>query len=82
MAANPEDKFSRDVAHTVGGFKNIYYSGLWQRCLTNICFVDLSILISWTNPFPILGVSGVLFHFYFILNRNSCKQTVKTLTRP
>ena len=27
----------------------------------------------------ILGVSGILFHFYYILNRNSCKRTVKTL---
>ena len=28
--------------------------------LTHICLVDLS--INWTSPFPILGVSGVLFH--------------------
>ena len=28
-----------------------------------------------------LGLSGVLFHFYSILNRNSCKQTMKTLIR-
>ena len=27
--------------------------------------MDLSILINWMSPFPILGVSGVLFHFYF-----------------
>ena len=46
-----------------------------------ICQIDLSLLISWTNPSPNLGVSGVLFHFCFILNRNSCKQTVKTLIR-
>ena len=31
--------------------------------------------MNWTSPFPILGVSGVLFWFYYILNRNSCKQT-------
>ena len=30
--------------------------------------MDSSILISWTSPFPILGVSGVLFHFYSISN--------------
>ena len=41
-----------------------------------ICQADLSILINWTSPFPNLGVSGVLFHFHSILNRNSCKQTV------
>ena len=26
-----------------------------------------------------LGVYGILFYFYSIVNRNSCKQTVKTL---
>ena len=31
--------------------------------LTHIRLADLSILINWTSPFPILGVSGVLFHF-------------------
>ena len=44
--------------------------------LTHICPVDPLILINWTSPFPILGVSGVLFHFYSISNRNTCKQTV------
>ena len=39
------------------------------------------ILINWTSPFPILGVSGVLFHFYSISNRNSCKRTVEPLIR-
>ena len=28
--------------------------------------MDFSILINWMSPFPILGVPGVLFHFYFI----------------
>ena len=32
--------------------------------LTHICLVDPSILINWTSPFPMLGVSHVLFHFY------------------
>ena len=50
--------------------------------LAHICLMDFSILINWTSPFRILGVSGVLFHFYSILNRNSCKQTVKTLIWP
>ena len=27
--------------------------------------MDLSILINWTSPFPISGVSGVPFQFYF-----------------
>ena len=35
--------------------------------LTHICLVDMSILINWTSPFPILELSGVLFHFYSIL---------------
>ena len=26
--------------------------------------MDFSILINWTSPFPIIGVPGVLFHFY------------------
>ena len=34
-----------------------------RRRLTHICLVDPSILINWMSPFPILGVSGVLFHF-------------------
>ena len=49
--------------------------------LTHICLVDPPILIKWASPFPILGVSDVHFHFHSILNRDSCKQTVKTLIR-
>ena len=49
--------------------------------LTHICPVNLSILINWTSPFPDFGVSGVLFHFYSISNRNSCEQTVQTMVR-
>ena len=43
---------------------------IWERnivskfLLTHICLVDYAILINWTSPFPILGVSGVLFHFF------------------
>ena len=40
-----------------------------------------AILINWMNAFPVLGVSGLLLHFFSIFNRNSCKQTVKTLIR-
>ena len=46
-----------------------------------VCLVDLSSRINWMSPFPILGVSGVLFHCHFIFDRNSCTQTVKTLIR-
>ena len=28
------------------------------------------------GPFVVLGVSGEYFHFYWILHRNSCKQSV------
>ena len=45
------------------------------------CRVDYSIIINWTSPFPMLGVSGVLFYFHSISNSNSCYQTVKTLIR-
>ena len=38
--------------------------------------MDLSILKILTNPFWILGVSGVIYHFYLILDRKSFKQTV------
>ena len=41
---------------------------------THICPMDFSILINWMSPFPILGVSDVLFRFYFISNRNSSQQ--------
>ena len=53
----------------------------FQFCFTHICQVDPSTLIKWTSPFPILGVSGVRFHFYYIANRFSFSQTVNTLIR-
>ena len=40
--------------------------------LIHVCQVYFSILINWTSPFPVLGVSGVLFHFYSISNRYFC----------
>ena len=36
---------------------------------------------NWASPFPNLGVSGVLFQFYFIFERHTCMQTVETLIR-
>ena len=39
--------------------------------LTHICLVDPSVLINWTSPFSILGVSSILFHFYSFLLANS-----------
>ena len=44
--------------------------------LTHICRMDLSILIIWTSPFRILGVSDLFYHLYLILDRKSFKQTV------
>ena len=44
--------------------------------LTLSHLVDLSILINWNSPFPILGVSGFLFISILFSNRNSCKQTL------
>ena len=40
------------------------------------CLMDSSILIKWTSPFRNYWMSGLIFHFYFISNKNSCKQTV------
>ena len=34
---------------------------------TNIFLVDFSLLIKWTSLFPVLGVSGALFHFIVFL---------------
>ena len=36
---------------------------LKSSTLIRICQVDPSILMNWTGPFPILGVSGVFFIF-------------------
>ena len=53
-------------------------SNIWQvykdvkSNLTHISLADPSILINWTSPFPGLGVSGILFLFYSILNRYFC----------
>ena len=44
-----------------------------QVILTHTCLMDFSILINWTSPFIISGVSDVLFRSYFISNRNSYK---------
>ena len=33
--------------------------------------MEPSILITWTSPFPILGVAGVVFQFYSISLANS-----------
>ena len=53
------------------------------ECLTHIYWMDLSIHIIWMSPFWILGVSCVLFLFFFFLifDRKSFKQTVYTLIR-
>ena len=36
--------------------------------------MDYAILMNWMSPFPTLGVSGVLFHFYDTSNKNSSSQ--------
>ena len=60
--------------------KNTWFLDRLCRNNVNPNIVDSSIHI-WMNPFPTLGMSGILFHFYSILNINSCKQTVYTLIR-
>ena len=37
------------------------------------------ILINWTSLFPILGLLGGIFHFFFNFKRNFCLQTVENL---
>ena len=62
----------------------IWYLCKWPSVfifLTYICLMDLSILIICMSPFRILGVSGVLYHFYLILDRKYFKQTVQTLIK-
>ena len=55
------------------GFRiNIFIAVCFESLLTHICPVEFSIVIKWTSPFPVLGMSGVLFHFYSIFDRNSC----------
>ena len=44
--------------------------------LTHCILVDSSTVICWTCPFVILEVSGLLCHFYSILDGKSCKQTL------
>ena len=49
----------------------MYDTIIWREndivnSLTYICIVDYSKLINWRSPLQILGVSGVLFHFYDI----------------
>ena len=46
--------------------------------LVNLIIQEYSckILINWTSPFPILGMSGVVFILILFSNSNSYKQTV------
>ena len=43
--------------------------------------LNFPFLISRTRPYPILGVLGVIFHFYSNSNRTFCEQTVEVLIR-
>ena len=61
--------------------KIIFVSGCFTACryannllLKDVAYgvVDSSIFINWKSPFPILGVSGVLFYFDIIFDGNSC----------
>ena len=40
--------------------------------LTHCILVDSSTIIYWTNPFLILGVFGLIFGFYSILDGKYC----------
>ena len=75
LVRNYEVRFSHDVAlGSIVQLKIFYYGSSWVTVhLTHICPVDVSILINSTSPFPILWVSGVLFHIHSFSNRNFCK---------
>ena len=49
--------------------KQVYISKFrFSSILTHIYPVNPSIRINWMSPFPIIGVSDVLFHFYYAPN--------------
>ena len=50
--------------------KNIFVSTVLKHVCNVTCLVNSSILISWMSPFPVLGVSGVLYNLNFIFDRN------------
>ena len=58
-----------------------------STCMLHQLFSRFNTKVKWikfdfsTIDNPVLGVSGVLFHFYFIFDRNSCQQTVQTPIR-
>ena len=68
--------FSAQIDHFIHGEWFIQLT-LTSHMITLSC----PILVSWTSPFLNLEVYGVLFHFYFISNRNSWQQIVQTLIR-
>ena len=43
-----------------------------HRCLTYYILVGSSIVIYWTCPFVVLGVSGLFCPIYSITDRKSC----------
>ena len=70
------DKAQHNVGPQLGIWDSFSYITItfqsqykWWGWLTHIWLVDPSILINWTSPFPSLGVSGELFHFYSFSNR-------------
>ena len=71
------------------GCSIIYFAGSLVRnskaCilvpLTHLSRMGFPTTISRTSPFPVLGVSGGIFHFYSNFNRIFCKQKLETLIR-
>ena len=53
----------------------ICFSRIKLFALTHCILVDTSSVICWMSPFVILGVSGLLCHFYSIFDGKSCEQT-------
>ena len=53
-----------------GGEKPLSYNR--RNTVAVFALVDSSTVICWTNPFVILGVSGLFCHFYSIFDRKSC----------
>ena len=44
--------------------------------LTHCILVDSSTIICWTSPFVILGVSGLLCHFYSVFDESPVTNNV------
>ena len=62
------DNYSMMALIVEGNFRKFSHA---SKCLTLLCQLDSSILTYWRSSYTMLGVPGLLFHFYFISSRIS-----------